>query len=296
MGIAGRTWAAARTVWRRLKPLLSCEPPRRRSGPGTIWVAALPWCRYGHRVQVVVSNERPDLDNQVRGAFRVRWPEFIFHDPVSNAHLERIGRYFSSWDLWILEEDRVVAGGWGVPLRWDGTVADLPDGYDGALIRSVEGHEAGDQPDTLCVMAAAVAVDAGRKGLAGQALTALRDRAGAAGLGRVICPVRPTLKSSYPLVSMERFARWRRSDGLSLDPWIRTHERLGASILAVAVRSMVITGTVAEWEQWSAMAFPETESYVVPDALGLVEIDRETDRGTYVEENLWMRHKVSPVG
>ncbi len=67
-------------------------------------------------------------------------------------------------------------------MRWNGTVADLPDGYDGALVRSVEGHEAGDEPDTLCIMAAAVAADAGRKGLAGQALTALRNSAAAAGL------------------------------------------------------------------------------------------------------------------
>ncbi len=237
-----------------------------------------------------MSSERPDLEDQVRQAFRVRWPEFIFHDPVSNAHVERIGQYFGAWDLWAIEGDHVVAGGWGVPLRWNGTVADLPDGYDGALVRSVEGHEAGDEPDTLCIMAAAVAADAGRKGLAGQALTALRNSAAAAGLDKVICPVRPTLKPSYPLVPMARFATWRRDDGLSLDPWIRTHERLGASILGPASRSMVITGTVAEWEQWTSMAFPETGSYVVPEALNLVEIDRQADRGTYVEENLWMRH------
>jgi len=159
-------------------------------------------------MQVVVSNERHDLEDQARQAFRVRWPEFIFHDPVSNAHVERVGEYFASWDLWLVDEDRVVAGGWGVPMRWDGTVADLPDGYDGALIRSVEAHESGEQPDTLCIMAAAVAADAGRKGLAGQALTALRERAASAGLGKVICPVRPTLESSYPLVSMERFVVW----------------------------------------------------------------------------------------
>jgi hypothetical protein len=28
----------------------------------------------------------------------------------------------------------------------------------------------------------------------------------------------------------------------------------------------------------------------VPDALGLVEIDRERDIGTYIEENLWVQH------
>lgn len=241
-------------------------------------------------VQVVTSSERPDLEDQVRQAFRVRWPEFIFHDPISNAHVEKVGQYFSSWDLWVIDDDRVVAGGWGVPLRWDGSIADLPEGYDGALVRSVAGHEAGEKVDTLCIMAAAVAAEAGRRGLAGQALTALRDRAAAAGLTRVICPVRPTLKASYPLVPMERFAAWRRPDGLSLDPWIRTHERLGASILGTASRSMVITGTVAQWEQWAEMAFPETGSYVVPDALNLVAIDRDTDEGIYVEENLWMRH------
>jgi len=90
-------------------------------------------------MQVVVSNERHDLEDQARQAFRVRWPEFIFHDPVADAYVERVGEYFASWDLWLVDEDSVVAGGWGVPMRWDGTVADLPDGHDGALIRSVGG-------------------------------------------------------------------------------------------------------------------------------------------------------------
>jgi len=89
---------------------------------------------------------------------------------------------------------------------------------------------------------------------------------------------------------MDNFARWARSDGLHIDPWIRTHQRLGASVLAPAPRSMIITGTVAEWEAWAAMAFPETGKYVVPDALDLVIIDHERDRGTYTETNLWMRH------
>lgn len=38
------------------------------------------------------------------------------------------------------------------------------------------------------------------------------------------------------------------------------------------------------------MVFPETGAYVVPAALGLVEIDRKRDVGTYVEENLWVQH------
>ena len=58
------------------------------------------------------------------------------------------------------------------------------------------------------------------------------------------------------------------------------------------IRSLPSTsaGTVLEWEDWAAMAFPETSQYVVPDALDLVAIDCEQDRGTYAETNLWMRH------
>ena len=49
-------------------------------------------------------------------------------------------------------------------------------------------------------------------------------------------------------------------------------------------------GTVAEWESWTDMVFPETGAYVVSDALGLDDIDREKDIGTYVEEGLWVQH------
>lgn len=53
---------------------------------------------------------------------------------------------------------------------------------------------------------------------------------------------------------------------------------------------MIVTGTVAEWQGWAGMAFPQTGSYVVPGALDLVDIDAEGDRGSYAETNLWMRH------
>jgi GNAT superfamily N-acetyltransferase len=242
-------------------------------------------------LEIVTVSDRHDLDDQARDALRTVWPEFIFHDPVSAEYISRIEEYFPRYDVLLLDDGQVVAGGWGVPIRWDGTTADLPDGgYDGALATAVGGHENSVPADTLCIMAAAVRADRQAGGLAGKTLTALRERATAAGLERVIAPVRPALKSRYPLTPMENFARWVRDDGLHIDPWIRTHQRLGATILASAPRSMIITGTVREWETWAAMAFPETGQYVVPDALDLVDIDRDQDRGTYAETNLWMRH------
>jgi GNAT superfamily N-acetyltransferase len=257
-------------------------------------VASQPGIREGAGVadiEVVTSSERHDLDAEARAAFRPAWPEFIFHDPVSAQYTDRVADYFPYYDVTLLDQGHVVAGAWAVPLRWDGLVSSLPDrGYDGALTSSVTGRENGEPVDTLCIMAAAVRADRQGTGLAGQALTALRERAVGTGLRRVIAPVRPALKSRYPITPMDIFARWMREDDLHIDPWIRTHQRLGARILVPAPKAMTITGTVAEWEEWTGMAFPDSGRYVVPDALDPVDIDRDLDRGTYEETNLWMQH------
>jgi hypothetical protein len=70
--------------------------------------------------------------------------------------------------------------------------------------------------------------------------------------------------------------------------------RVGAELLAIAPRSMTIIGTVAEWEGWTGMVFPDTDLYVVPGALVPVAIDRARDEGAYVEPNVWMRHPLTP--
>ncbi|MEV4532813.1 hypothetical protein AB0J82_03170 [Asanoa sp. NPDC049518] len=242
-------------------------------------------------MEIVTRADRPDLDEQAAVVFRERWPEFIFHDEVPKQYLDRVERFFSRYDIMVLDDDgAVVAGGWGVPLAWSGKLEDLPDGYDDTMVRAVEGHEAGTPPTTLSFMAAAVSSAHDKRGLATTVLSGLTRRAHDDGLTQVIAPLRPTWKHRYPLVPMAEYAGWTRPDGLSVDPWIRTHQRMGARILAPAPRSMVIAGTVAEWETWADMPFPVTGDYVVPDALNLVRIDRETDRGVYVEENLWVQH------
>jgi len=109
-------------------------------------------------------------------------------------------------------------------------------------------------------------------------------------LGSLIAPVRPSWKERYPLVPIERYAGWRRADGLLFDPWMRVHERLGAAVLKAEPHSLRITGTVADWEGWTAMSFPETADYWFPGGLATVAIDRDADEGRYWEPNVWMRH------
>lgn len=53
---------------------------------------------------------------------------------------------------------------------------------------------------------------------------------------------------------------------------------------------MRIKGTIAEWESWTGMKFPDSGDYIVPGTLVPVRIDRNNDTGLYIEPNVWMHH------
>ena len=110
------------------------------------------------------------------------------------------------------------------------------------------------------------------------------------GLSHLVAPVRPSFKEHYPLTDIATYVHWRREDGQLFDPWMRVHERLGARVSTPLPESLLITGTVAEWESWTKMAFPQTGDYVFPEGLATVHIDREQNRGTYWEPNVWLVH------
>lgn len=239
---------------------------------------------------VVALADRPDL---LGGdlPFGEGWPELIFHDPVAKKHMPRVDELFLHLNLVVLNDDEgVIAGGWGVPLAWDGSIENLPEGWDAALAKSIDDHDASVRPDTLCTMAAEVTKSHQSQGLGGLVLSALKGKAREHGLQRMIAPVRPTMKARYPLTRIDRYADWKRDDGSLFDPWLRTHVRVGAKTIATTTRSMRIEGTVQEWESWAKMAFLESGSYIVPDALDVIRIDRERDLGIYEEPAVWMRH------
>jgi hypothetical protein len=120
----------------------------------------------------------------------------------------------------------------------------------------------------------------------------MSDSARRNGFGSLIAPVRPSGKERYPLVPIERYSTWRRPDGSLFDPWMRVHQRLGARVLKPEQRSLRITSTVTDWEEWTGVAFPETGEYWFPGGLAPVSIDRSRDRGRYFEPNIWMHHRL----
>lgn len=241
--------------------------------------------------ELIPVSAAPELDEEASERFAEEWPEFIFHDEKVALYRDRRRSYFLDWEFYLVDDThRLIGGCWGVPLPWDGTVADLPGGFTDSLARSVDSHEAGVEPNTFVLMAAAVRNDEQGKGHASRVITTVKEQAAARGLTRMIAPVRPTLKSRYPLTDIAEFMTWTRDDGLPLDPWLRTHVRLGATLLAPAPASQTMTGTVPDWESWTGLPLPATGTYVIPDGLTTLAIDRTANTGLYVEPNIWMRH------
>ena len=189
----------------------------------------------------------------------------------------------------------VVAFGHTIPFVWDGTPEDLPDEIDRLMERATEAYRDRHTPTALSALAALVSPEHQRRGLSSEVLCAMRSLAAHHGMHSLVAPVRPSLKKLYPLIPIERYARWTRDDGSPFDPWLRVHWRLGAEYLKVALEATTITGTVAEWEEWTGMSFPESGEYVVPGALQPVSIDRERNTGSYEDPNVWMRHLVTPA-
>jgi hypothetical protein len=191
------------------------------------------------------------------------------------------------------KSESLAAIGNCIPIRWDGDPRSLPDrGVDAVLEDGVACLREGATATAASALMIVVSPERLGHGLSGQAIMAMAEVVGRHGHGELVAPVRPTDKHRYPLIPIERYIRWRREDRLPFDPWIRVHERVGGEIVSPAAAAMRVTGTVAEWERWTAMPLPESGSYVVPGALVPVEIDRERDVGEYTEPACWVRHRV----
>jgi hypothetical protein len=240
---------------------------------------------------VHTAAERPDLWERGISSESV-WPEYNLHGDVLNQWWRYLDEEIPDFQFVLYDkaEDEVVAEGHTGPLWWDGVDETLPGGIDEAIEQIFALVRANKPVNTLCALAAESPREGRARGLAVQILEAMRAIAERQGLKHMVAPVRPSLKERYPMTDIGRYIRWRREDGQLFDPWMRVHERLGARVATPLPKSLQITGSVAEWEGWTQMAFPESGDYVFPEGLAPVRIDRSADRGAYWEPNVWMVH------
>jgi hypothetical protein len=235
--------------------------------------------------------ERPDLDPAVDAHHAGLWEPFMLESEVAHRMFPRAHTDWPEHQLVLLDgSGAVVATSNAMPLAWDGTDADLPASWDEQVLRSAADLDAGRAPNTLGAMLIVVGRNLRGSGLSGVMLGAMHAAGRAAGYRAVIACVRPTEKHRYPLTPIERYAAWTRPDGLPFDPWIRLHVRLGGRIVRAAPHSMEIRGSIADWEGWTGLTFPDSGDYIVRQATSPITIDRERGEGVYYDQNVWVVH------
>jgi hypothetical protein len=236
-------------------------------------------------------SERPELREENDRLSENSWPIFLQHGNITHWHW--LFEHFPRYQVLICDrEGHLISAGHCVPLVWDGKVADLPTTIEGILLRGDWVIREQKKPNTLCAVAAMVSAEKRGQNLSYTLIQKMRSMAKESGFSSLIAPVRPTLKSNYPLIPMEQYVEWKREDHFPFDPWIRVHWRLGAQALGVAHNTLTVEGTLSQWEEWTGMKFPGSGSYIIPGGFQPLKIDHEQNLGCYEDPNFWMVHHV----
>jgi GNAT superfamily N-acetyltransferase len=245
--------------------------------------------------RILTGRDLPDLMDLESEVTLPSWPEFMLHDPVADKHWGDLHRLFPAFQYALVDtsSDNLLAIGNSVPLEWNQPPEQLPDeGWDWMIVKAIEDNGAGRSVKTQGAVQIVVALEHRGRGLAELMINAMMSIGRAHGLTQLIAPVRPTLKARYPLISMEKYIRWRGTGNQAFDPWIRLHARMGAGVVRVCPQSMRIAAPVKQWENWTDLRLPESGDYVIPGALRPVEVNVEKDEAVYVEPNVWMEHRL----
>ena len=242
-------------------------------------------------MEIVTLAERPELLDAMY-AMPKSWPTFMYKDPVARL-MGRLPSSFPELQFAALDGDEVVGIVVAAAFAWDGDLASLPDrGWDAILEQVFSDVDDGRTPTATTLLEAAVQPARQGAGLSALLLAGVRDQCAALGFGSLFGPVRPSHKALEPVVPIADYVARRRPDGFLADPWLRAHERLGAHVVKIAPTSMTITGTLAQWRNWTGLPFDLSGDVVVPGALVPVHASVEHDHAVYVEPNVWMQHRL----
>jgi hypothetical protein len=240
------------------------------------------------RVQEVLHFTE-SIRNQT-GQSKFGWPIFEFQSYSGKKYWPRLPEDFPEYQFFLATEDRIVGSCFAIPFNWQGDRDSLPAGWDKVIECGFADRDNGRAANALSLLAITVSPAEQGRGLSKFIVSQMKERTIAQRLERLVAPVRPVLKQFYPLATIAEYAEWKTPEGKVFDPWLRVHFSLGASLVKFAPQSLIIEGTVAEWEGWAEMKFPVSGDYVVPGALSTIEMSIERDCGTYHQPNIWLQH------
>lgn len=222
---------------------------------------------------------------------RADGPAFLEHDGAVARYWPHLVETFPENQFCLVDQESSQAVGVGnsLPLNYDGAWADLPDGgLDWVLAKGFEDRAAGSRPNLVSALYIEVAGTHRGQRLSSRMIAEMRQIALAQGFSHLIAPVRPSLKSRYPLIPIDDYCQWQTAAGLPFDPWLRVHVQAGAKILHPCRNAMVVKGSRQQWSEWTGMDFPGDGQYTIP--YGLVPVEFHGGEGKYIEPGVWVLH------
>ena len=149
-------------------------------------------------MNVVRYADRPDLRaRRFEELTQPTFPEYMNHNGPGRDW-DRLYTDFPDFQVALVDDEELLAEAHALSLPWDGTLADLPSGWDEGFVRGMTS----DRPHTA-LMAVAISVAPSQQGrqLSSRMVQTFTHNARAAGLSAgVIAPVRPTWKERYPQI------------------------------------------------------------------------------------------------
>jgi hypothetical protein len=120
-------------------------------------------------VNVASASERPELLAPAWERTRDTLPEYNNHGDVLNEYWPRLTEERPDFQFHLVgDDDEILARARSIPLRWNGTVEDLPAGIDGAIARGFEEGVA----NVLCALVIVVPRDLQNRGVSAAAVRA----------------------------------------------------------------------------------------------------------------------------
>ena len=244
--------------------------------------------------------ERPDLAGEFHGLSSL-WPEFMLQDATGELQhdlFHHSREHYLDWQFAVLDPadpGTLLGRASAVGVSWPADSPELPArGWDAAIEEAIRLAVSGQPPVSVCALEISLTEAARGRGLARACVSRLCGIGAERGLQALFAPVRPPAKAAAPEISMAEYLARRRDDGSHPDSWLRTHVQLGGEVLGVAPLAMTITGTYQQWQQWTGRDFsrePGTTA-LVEGALAPVMLDPVAEVASYIEPNVWIRHRL----
>lgn len=224
------------------------------------------------------------------------WPPFMLQDPLGLL-LTKVGALVASSMYVIVDEssDTVLGRAVSIPVHWSIDDALPKRGWDAAIEAGIECITMGLTPRCLCALEITLGLSSRGSGLSRRVLELLRQSAIDRSFEGLVAPVRPTKKAFHLNMAMSDYLSARTDGGFLVDPWLRVHQELGAEVDSTADISMTIAATFDEWAEWTGTdpGTIEAPEMAVEGGLAPVLLDHHNRTGTYVEPNVWCKHRLA---